>query len=145
MSQTKVCTKCQVEKSLDEFYLNANMRDGRQSWCKECNRAQKKIWRASEAGKAHKRQQILKSYGLTDDQFTEMLALQDFSCAICLEEFTTTPVVDHDHTCCEGRASCGKCVRALLCSGCNKGLGSFHDDPTILRWAADYVEKHRCH
>jgi hypothetical protein len=43
--------------------------------------------------------------------------------------------VDHDHI--TGR------VRALLCSGCNTGIGHLQDDPDVLRRAADYIEQHR--
>lgn len=41
--------------------------------------------------------------------------------------------IDHDHETDE--------VRGLLCQTCNWGLGHFHDDPQLLREAADYLEK----
>ena len=36
--ETKVCTKCGEEKSLDDFYRNKNTKDGRMSECKTCRR-----------------------------------------------------------------------------------------------------------
>jgi hypothetical protein len=49
--------------------------------------------------------------------------------------------VDHDHTCCSGEITCGKCVRGLLCVRCNTVLGLLRDDPEILRAAIAYLEK----
>jgi hypothetical protein len=51
--------------------------------------------------------------------------------------------LDHDHACCPGQRSCGKCVRGFLCRPHNVGLGMFNDDPAQLRAAADYIERHR--
>jgi hypothetical protein len=50
-------------------------------------------------------------------------------------------VVDHDHECCPGKTSCGKCVRGLLCHHCNTALGYARNNPTILRALADYLER----
>jgi hypothetical protein len=73
------------------------------------------------------------NYGLTIEEFNKMYEDQGGSCAIC--QRTDRPlVVDHDH-------KTGK-KRALLCNGCNHGLGRFADDPALLRKAADYVEEH---
>lgn len=40
--------------------------------------------------------------------------------------------VDHDHKCCPGKTSCGKCVRGLLCGNCNTILGRQRDDAEVF-------------
>lgn len=35
---SKVCSKCRMEKSLDSFSPSKKVKDGRNSWCKDCNR-----------------------------------------------------------------------------------------------------------
>jgi hypothetical protein len=40
--------------------------------------------------------------------------------------------VDHDHSCCPGKVSCGKCVRGLLCGDCNSLLHYAHDTTQTL-------------
>lgn len=47
--------------------------------------------------------------------------------------------VDHDHSCCPGDMTCGKCIRGVLCSRCNKLLGMVGDSSSLLRRAAEYV------
>ena len=47
--------------------------------------------------------------------------------------------IDHDHSCCP-KGSCGRCVRGLLCSGCNFAIGHANDDAARLRAAADYLD-----
>jgi len=62
-------------------------------------------------------------------------------CAICLQPERIAGrslSVDHDHRCCDG---CEKCVRGLLCHGCNVGIGNLMDSPELLRKAAEYLEK----
>lgn len=48
--------------------------------------------------------------------------------------------VDHDHSCCSGVKSCGKCVRGLLCGNCNLFLGFLKDDTKKMRKAIEYIE-----
>jgi hypothetical protein len=70
-----------------------------------------------------------------------MLTAQDSKCAICGGgpaggiKAAARLHVDHDH-------DTGK-VRALLCNGCNRGIGYLKDDPALLRVAADYIEQHK--
>ncbi len=80
------------------------------------------------------------NYGITLDRYMEMYDEQGGKCAICEKEGTsyskgngrtTTLVVDHCHK--ELRN------RKLLCSDCNKGLGSFKDSAELLGRAIKYL------
>lgn len=52
--------------------------------------------------------------------------------------------VDHDHSCCPTvRGSCGDCVRGLLCSNCNTGIGLLGDNIDGLLLAVNYLRRVR--
>ena len=88
---------------------------------------------------------IRRKYGITVEQWESMYSLQMGRCAVCrnpLVEGKGTNV-DHDHSCCPGVKSCGACVRALLCSNCNGGLGFFFDDIALLEQAIVYLREHQ--
>lgn len=77
---------------------------------------------------------LFKKYGITLEQYNELYELQGGRCYLC--QFATGKrrrlTVDHDHACCDELPACGRCVRGLLCSGCNRN---------VLGWAArDKVE-----
>lgn len=82
-------------------------------------------------------------FNITVDHYASMLAEQGGCCAIC---GTDNPAgrgewhIDHDHSCCPGQRSCGKCVRGLLCNYCNIGLGHFNDDLDRLMNAMRYLD-----
>jgi hypothetical protein len=40
----KYCPRCKVNKDLLEFGNNKRRKDGKQTWCKECDRGQKREW-----------------------------------------------------------------------------------------------------
>jgi hypothetical protein len=63
--------------------------------------------------------------GLTPEKFQEMLEAQGYACAMGREPFADGQriFIDHDHACCPGDKTCGKCVRGLLCLTCNIALG----------------------
>jgi hypothetical protein len=78
------------------------------------------------------------SRGITYEDFAALVADQDGRCAICGRAGQDLKI-DHDHSHCAGVNGCKECIRGLLCSTCNTGLGKFDDDPFLLRRAIDYL------
>lgn len=72
-----------------------------------------------------------------------MLADQNGRCKICgaLEPGSNRKYfsIDHDHNHCPGQFGCSECVRGLLCTLCNVGLGAFSDDINKLEAAIGYL------
>lgn len=81
-------------------------------------------------------------YSITAEQYWAIYEAQGGKCALCVRATGARKKlsVDHDHSCCDGPTSCGKCVRSLLCSTCNKYLGHMRDDPEYARRVIDYLE-----
>lgn len=87
-----------------------------------------------------RRYQLRKRYGITPEQYDEMLAEQGGVCAICKgppdRSTGTGPkrlVVDHNHDTQE--------VRGLLCWGCNVKLHAL-EDIEFFRAASQYLIDH---
>jgi hypothetical protein len=59
------------------------------------------------------------NYGIT---LAKLLKLAKAGCNVCgIDENLS---IDHDHKCCNRSYKiCGKCVRGVLCSSCNRTLG----------------------
>ena len=70
-------------------------------------------------------------YGISTEQFDQMMNDQDGKCSICGKHFDKTPHVDHDHITGE--------VRSLLCATCNQLLGYAYEDVDILQNAINYL------
>lgn len=134
MEETKVCIgPCGKEKPATDFYLNATIGqpDRRRSECKSCRRAYAATLYWSDPDASRERSawsNLYYNYKLTQEDYFRLLAAQGGRCAIC-ETDDPSPhskfSVDHDHSCCPGVRSCGKCVRRLLCLRCNNNLGWF--------------------
>jgi hypothetical protein len=82
-------------------------------------------------------------YNLTPDAHSALIQSQKGKCAIlsCEAVVDLYSPIDHDHSCCFGKRSCGKCVRGILCPRHNTGLGAFRDNPDELRDAALYLDR----
>lgn len=115
----RLCLDCRITKPIEEFYVYKK-RNHAQSYCIPCSKLR------------HYNYQLGSKYGINRDTFTNVLAKQDGKCAICHEEFTKTPHIDHNHI--TGAA------RGLLCNRCNLGIGIFFEDVTILQSAIDYIQ-----
>lgn len=92
-------------------------------------------WRKSNPDKA-KNADLKKMFGITLDDYNKMREDQKCSCKICgkhEDEERQALVVDHSH-------DTGK-VRGLLCSNCNRALGMFKDDITVLQKAIKYLQE----
>ena len=127
-SKTECPKGHQYDESNTITYVKPNGKSARH--CRACERLNGKV-------------QNIKRYGITMEQFESLLELQRGKCAICKGKFwdeVSSPHIDHDHTCCnEQQKSCGKCIRGLLCRGCNQILGCAKDDIETLKAAMNYL------
>lgn len=77
-----------------------------------------------------------KTYGITLEEYDQLLEAQGGGCAICGAKESTRGRrlgVDHNHE--------TKKVRGLLCNHCNSLIGFAKDDTYILQQAIDYLRK----
>jgi hypothetical protein len=112
----------------------------------EATKAAQKRWYAAHPGQkavGNRVQRLRRHFGLTIEMYEALVTAQNGVCALCKRPEShrsrhgeiTRLAVDHDHV--------TGSIRALLCHACNVGIGSFLDDPALLRAAAEYVELHR--
>lgn len=140
----RTCRTCGVEKPLDEFpHCRGRNKHYRRRDCGACV-AQKRRESYNDPETGDKTRILKHRYGITLAERDAMLVIQN-GCAIChtWESGGRDWCVDHDHECCPGKKSCGKCVRGVLCFGCNIGLGGFKDSPELLVRASEYLNVSR--
>ncbi len=106
--------------------------------CKPCARSRIRKWSAENPERYQeqvRRSHLRLKYGMTLEEYDEMLSSQGGVCAICQGQAQDSrgfkPHVDHCHR--TGR------VRGILCGRCNKALGQFKDDPKLIRSALAYL------
>lgn len=75
-----------------------------------------------------------KLYGITLEEYNQMLEEQDNQCGICGVQESEADVklsVDHCHE--------TGIIRGLLCRACNTGIGNLRDSIELLEKAVDYL------
>jgi hypothetical protein len=88
-----------------------------------------------------RKRELPQRYGITVEQYHELLARQDGGCGICGTRAEDNHrgwslPVDHDHA--------TGAVRGILCDRCNRALGLLADDIDLLRKAIKYLEAGGC-
>lgn len=146
-----LCSCCKQERPVSDFEADKRRRPyGLSSSCRDCSRArklksQKKNRKLKPAAyRARDRERRLRRFfGVTVEQYDQMLASQSGLCAICRQPETDVHsangkvqnlAIDHNRKTGE--------VRSLLCARCNKGLGLFREQPKLLIQAAEYLRRH---
>ena len=128
----KLCTKCNEVKELSAFSESKSEKGYKQYRCRDCNK------RYREGRKEIIRDYQLKHrFGISLDEYKEMLKNQNNSCKICNSVCKTgrSLAVDHNH-------KTGN-IRGLLCAYCNRGIGLLHDDINLLEEAVKYLKNER--
>jgi hypothetical protein len=117
----KKCCRCLNERTIENFKHKSSSPDKLYSTCNFCN---KDIY-------------LRKNYGITLEQYNDMLVKQNNCCACCKQPTEASGRnglhVDHSHT--------TKEVRGLLCSQCNTGIGKFREDVNTLQNAINYLNQ----
>lgn len=96
-------------------------------------------WRANNPDKL-KEEKLKARFGMTLNQFNDLIRQQNNCCGICGEKFdeipnsAKCPCVDHDHD------PEVKKIRGLLCHTCNSGIGGLHDDPILIEKAIAWIK-----
>jgi len=168
--KTQICTKCGIEKELTDFHVDNCRKSGFRTDCKLCMKEYRKIFYQTNHKKVDKRNKkyfkehreeglkyrkdyyrshkkeakdldLKKRFGISLDQYNKILESQNGVCAVCGNEEIITYknyntgrslAVDHNH-------ETGK-VRGLLCTGCNRGIGFFNNNPERLIKASNYLK-----
>jgi len=131
---TQICNYCKLEKDINEFHKKSTNKNGYSLRCKECKKLSSVKYYENNKYKI-KEYQLKYNYGLTKEQYEQMLITQDGKCAICNKIFNNKKAmhVDHNH-------KTGK-IRQLLCQHCNTAIAFLNEDISILSRAIDYLNK----
>ena len=137
----KICSCCRKTLTLENFQKKLDGKFGVTAVCKSCLARRVQVYR-NENTQTMRQQHIYRTFGLSWETYLQLFSQQRGQCSICkttlklhkndIDNVGEVPHVDHCHT-------TGK-VRGLLCAKCNKALGLFRDNVTIIRLAADYLE-----
>lgn len=128
-----ICGRCDIPLTDKNWYPSARKR--RWLICKHCERDRQNEYNRNNPDKVFKRN-CFRKYGITYDQYLELLDSQGGVCAICSgkERHPTKKNLSVDHCHSTGE------VRGLLCGHCNTALGLFKDNVKLIEKAKEYLD-----
>lgn len=131
---SKICKRCNVEKPEDEFYFKYNQggKSYRRGTCKQCYIQITKTQAKPYDSETDYLRRVPMRYGISVEQYQNLLAKQSGKCAICKQESKRRLCIDHCHQTNQ--------VRGLLCHHCNRALGLMQDSPEIIRSMLSYLK-----
>lgn len=152
IKRARICKACQSHRSHVWYEANKDKIRPRQKAYDEAHPEQRRErWRRSRekrrrdgtASWRYRKDSLWKMFRITPEMYDAILASQNGVCAICKGICGTGRrlAVDHNHACCPGSKSCGKCIRGLLCGNCNLMIGKAKDSPALLQAAIDYLRR----
>jgi hypothetical protein len=124
--ETKICSKCKIEKPLTDFHKQKDGPQGRRSHCKTC---------CANYNNSH-------NHGMSVEEREQFLRERDYRCEVCgisretaSEVFKRDLHIDHCHIDGENKG--------LLCLMCNGAAGRLKDSPELAKRLYEYLERTR--
>lgn len=139
------CDRNHYAKGMCRVHYTRQFRYGRTSLA---NDRKKDTYTCGLSYKTVRKSHLRNKYKVTEEQY---LTMAQNGCEICGKMSLPHKKlhIDHDHKCCpvvydsKGRTgyfkTCGRCVRGVLCDGCNNAVGKYERD--TLR--DDYPHRHK--
>jgi formylmethanofuran dehydrogenase subunit E len=88
-------------------------------------------WKTPKRKLMYRKNRLRRNYGITLEHVESMLKYQDYKCALCGQDVTNKPRVDHNHETGE--------IRGVLCLLCNTALGRFGDSVSGVLKVIEYL------
>lgn len=140
-TETKICTMCGEDKPLTSFRSRGGiMKHLVKSRCNSCLYKEHRRWTVENPDRIREYRnkdswtlaKRCARRGITPEQLIDAYERQEECCAICKDEIELIDsAIDHNHETGE--------FRGVLCKQCNRALGMFKDNTTVLKNALEYL------
>lgn len=128
---SKLCRRCDRSMGLGEFQKDRRSPDGYSPQCKSCRRR----YRSKEDPRVSKDRMMRWKFGISLDEFEEMIKEQEGRCAACGDLPSSGKVLHLDHCHKTGR------IRRPICGNCNTALGLLKESPKKIHGLLAYIGK----